>query len=78
MKSKKTVLRRSSRRIFFKNKDMDFYLMCIMANERREGASHGKAMLAASRIQNSDPKSWSQRISTAGVARRQLSVATML
>jgi hypothetical protein len=56
----KTVLTRSSRRIFFKNKDMDFYLMCILANESRGGASYGEAMYAASHIKENNPHSWSE------------------
>lgn len=57
-KDKDAMAKRSAYQIHFKNKDMDFYLMCVLANEAHEGASYGEAMHTASRIKDNDPVSW--------------------
>ncbi|MEJ2251724.1 MAG: hypothetical protein P8Y97_18955, partial [Candidatus Lokiarchaeota archaeon] len=50
--------KRSSYRFFFKNQDMDFYLMCAILNISHYGASIGEIMYAAKRIKENNPKSW--------------------
>lgn len=53
------VKKRAERRIYFKNRDMDFYFMCILSTEGHEGCSYGEAFHTASRIKENDPVSWS-------------------
>ena len=58
--------KRSSYQIHFKNKDMDFYLMCLLVNAARGGATFGEAMYTASRIKENDPTSWANEWITLG------------
>jgi esterase/lipase len=55
---KDRIAKRSSYRFYFKNKDMDFYLMAATVNISHNGASIGEIMYAANRIKENDPESW--------------------
>lgn len=57
-KNKDRIAKRSSYRFYFKNKDMDFYLMCATLNISHNGASIGELMYAAKRIKENNNKSW--------------------
>jgi dienelactone hydrolase len=57
-KGERYLANRSSYQIHFKNKDMDFYLMCLLVNGAHDGATFGEAMNAAARIKENDPESW--------------------
>jgi dienelactone hydrolase len=54
------IAKRSSYQFFFKNKDMDFYLVVAIMNISNSGASFGKLMYAAQRIKENDPDSWAR------------------
>ena len=55
---KDRIAKRSSYRFFFRNKDMDFYLMAATVNIANNGASIGEIMYVANRIKENDPESW--------------------
>jgi hypothetical protein len=57
-RNNQALAERSSYQIHFKNKDMDFYLMCLLVNAAHDGATCGEAMYTASRIKENDPESW--------------------
>jgi hypothetical protein len=57
---RKKMKQRSAYRLHFKNRDMDFYLMCILANELHGGASYGEVLRTAGKIRENDPVSWSK------------------
>ncbi|MFX0203998.1 MAG: alpha/beta hydrolase family protein [Candidatus Hodarchaeota archaeon] len=65
-KGERFLATRSSYQIHFKNKDMDFYLMCLLVNGAHDGATFGEAMNAASRIRENDPVSWANEWITLG------------
>ncbi len=52
------IAKRSSYRFYFKNKDMDFYLMFAILNITHCGSSIGEIMYAANRIKENNPESW--------------------
>jgi hypothetical protein len=52
------IANRSSYQFFFKNKDMDFYLIAAILNISNEGASIGEILHIVNRISEDDPKSW--------------------
>ncbi|MFX1560768.1 MAG: hypothetical protein ACFFBL_09285 [Promethearchaeota archaeon] len=57
---KDRIAKRASYRFYFKNKDMDFYLMAATINISHGGASIGEIMYAANRIKENNPESWAK------------------
>lgn len=53
-----TVAERHSRRIHFKNGDLDFYLLWALAHASAGGAEYGECLSAASRVDEGKPESW--------------------
>lgn len=53
-----TLVKRSRRRVRFKNEDMDFVFQWMLGYHTHGGASFGELFQAASRIRDGDPDSW--------------------
>lgn len=55
---KEKFMQRHKQKIYFKNKDMDFYLMAILGYQSYGGAGLGECFHAASRIKGNSLESW--------------------
>ena len=49
---------KSDRKVYFDNKEMDFYLSWLLGYTTHGGAQYGECMQAASEIEDGDPQSW--------------------
>lgn len=58
MTTQEVLALRHKKRIYFKNPDMDFYLMWILGYQAYRGSSIGEVFYAASRINEKDLSSW--------------------